>query len=574
MKNQQLADIFNRIADLLEIKGEVIYKTLAYRKAAESMVTLGEDINTVYAAGRLQDIPGVGKAIAEKIGEYVTTGKITYLEKLEAEVPPTLIDLLQVPDVGPKKVAMFWKQANITTLQELEFAARTGRLRNLPGMGEKSEARILAGIEALGRRTHRQALGTAWPVGQRWLAWLRSQPGVEKAEFAGSLRRGSSTIGDLDLVAASCQPVTVMDVFIHHPEVKRVLGNGENKSSVETDQGLNIQLWIQPPERFGTLLQFVTGSKDHNVRLRELAQKKNLSLSERCILQPDGSEALYADEEGVYQALGLPYIVPELREDHGEIQAALNNALPHLIEQSDLHADLHTHSTWSDSVSSLDEMVAGAVARNIRVYAVTDHSGGLGIANGLTPERLRQQRIELDRLQQQYGDKILLLQGAEVEIHADGNLDFPDEVLASLDVVVASLHSSLRQPREVITERLLKVMRNPHVDIIGHPSGRLLPNRDGADLDWDAVLAVARENGLALEINANPFRLDLDEVHARRAAEMGIPLTIDTDSHAVDQLDQVKFGVLAARRAWVTPPQVVNAWPVEKILAWLKARGK
>ncbi len=573
MNNEEIAAVFDRIADLSEIKGELIYKTLAYRKAADSIRNLGADVEAVQREGKLLDIPGVGKAIAEKIDELLTTGKLGFLERLEAEVPPTLVELLKVPDIGPKKAAMFWKQASITSLAELEDAARAGKLRNLPGMGEKSETRILAGLEALGRRSKRLPLGVALPIALRWVDWLRKLPGVEQVEAAGSLRRRKITIGDLDFVAAARDPQPIMDAFIHHPEVQRIAGQGENKSSIEAAGGLNIQLWIQPPERFGTLLQFVTGSKEHNVRLRELAQKKGLSLSEQSISSADGSEQIFGDEQGVYAALGLPWIAPELREDRGEIAAALAGRLPRLLERADLKTDLHVHSTWSDGAATIAEMAAAARERGLKMLAISDHSGSLGVAGGMSVEKLHERRAEIASVQEQLGDSLRLLQGAEVEIRADGSLDYPDEVLAELDVVVASLHSSLRQPREQITERLLRAMRNPHVDVIGHPSGRLLPNREGADLDWEQVLKTAQETGLALEINAHPSRLDLDEVYARRAAEMGIPISLNTDAHAPDQLDLIEYGIGATRRAWLEPQQIINAWEPEKLLSWLRKRG-
>ncbi len=574
MNNVELAQTFEKIADLLEIKGEVIYVTLAYRRAAESLRTLGQEADAYRATQPLTSIPGIGKAIAEKITELLDTGKLAFLEKLEAEVPVSLLEILEVPDVGPKKVALFWKQAGITSLNALEMAAQERQLRSLPGMGEKSEQRILEGIAALRRRSHRMTLGVARPIGLRWIEWLRVQSCVQQAEFAGSLRRWRSTIGDLDLVAACEDPNALMKAFTGHAEVERVLGQGENKSSIELKSGLKLQLWIQPAANFGSLLQYATGSKEHNVRLRELALKQGWSLSERGLTGPDGKLVSYPDEEALYQALNLPWIPPELREDHGEIQAALAGKLPALLHTSALKAELHSHTTWSDGVSSIREMTDAAHQRGLKVLAITDHSASLGIAGGLKAEDLLKQRVEIDQVQKEIGSDILLLQGAEVEIKADGTLDHPDEVLARLDIVIASLHVSLRQPRKEITERLLKVMRNPHVDIIGHPSGRLLPNREGADLDMDAVLASAKEHGLALEINANPARLDLDEVYARRAAEMGIPLTINTDAHSPNDLDLREYGVSVARRAWVKPEAVINTWPVEKLTAWLKARGR
>ncbi len=569
MNNQQLADIFERIANLLEINGEVVYKTLAYRRAAESLRAYPREASELYREGKLTEIPGVGKAIAEKIEELLTTGKLGFLERLEQEVPPTLLELLEIPDVGPKKVALFWKQAGITSLMDLESAARDGHLRRLPGIGERSEQRILAGIEALRRRSKRMLLGTVRPIGLRWLNWLRELPGIQQVELAGSLRRWKPTIGDLDLVAAAEDPAAIMDAFVRHPDVVRVLAHGENKSSIELSNGLNVQLWIQPQEKFGSLLQFVTGSKEHNVRLRELAQRKGLSLSEHGITNADGKEQFFENEIELYRALGLDWIPPELREDRGEIQAALEHRLPDLITLQDLQAELHSHSTWSDGAMSIREMAHAAKARGLKMLAVTDHTHSLGIANGLDAPRLRQQRKEIDAVQAELGDELILLQGAEVEIKADGTLDLPDEVLAELDIVTASLHVSLRQPREEITQRLLRAIRNPHVDVIGHPSGRLLPNREGADLDWEAILAAAREENVALEINANPSRLDLDEVHARRAAELGILLSINTDAHSPADLELAEYGVSVARRAWLNAAQVLNTRSPVEIRRWL-----
>lgn len=573
MNNTELADVFERIASLLDIKGEVVYKTLAYRRVAESLRNLPSDVNIYWKDNRLDEIPGVGKAIAEKIDELLRTGSLGFIEKLEQEVPPSLLEMLQVPDVGPRKVALFWKQAGVKTLAELEAAARNGKLRNLPGMGEKSEARIIAGIEALSRRSHRMLLGNAWIIADSFLVDLRNQPGVIYAEAAGSLRRWKTTIGDLDLVAGCANPAPVMEWFTHHHECHRVLASGENKSSIELNNGINVQLWLQPPERFGTLLQFVTGSKEHNVHLREMAQKQNLSLSEQAIVDASGKEMLFAHEEDVYQALGLPCIVPELREDRGEIQAAQEHRLPKLLKREDIHADFHMHTTWSDGANTVKEMALAARVLGYHMIAITDHTSGLGIAGGLTVEGLVEQRKDIDAVQKELGDSIRILQGAEVEIKADGSLDYPDDVLSKLDIVIASLHTSLRQPRERITERLVNVIRNPHVDIIGHPGGRLLPNREGADLDYDVILEEARKAGIALEINASYSRLDLDEIHSRRASDMGILLSIDADAHTTDQLQLMPFGVSVARRAWVNPELVINTWSREKFLKWLASRG-
>ncbi len=571
--NQELADIFETIANLLEIKGEVIYKILAYRKAADSLRDYGGNVYTVWQEGKLTDIPGVGKAISEKIDELYTTGHLEFLDKLSAEVPPSLAELLEVPDLGPKKVALFWKELGITDLAGLKAAARAGELQNLPGMGQKSEAKILAGIEALSRRTTRTPLWKAWPAADELLKKLLNIPGVEQAVAGGSLRRMKETVGDLDLLVAAADSAPVMEAFTNLPEVLQVIGSGKTKSSVEFNNGLRAQLWVHPPERFGTALQYATGSKDHNVRLRELSLKNGLSLSEHGFAREDESEILCATEEEVYEVLGIPWIPPEAREDRGEVQAALAGELPDFIELSDIQAELHTHSTWSDGKVSIKEMAIGARDRGYKILAVTDHSPSLGITQGVTIEDFKGQREEIDRAQEELGDSILILQGSEVEIKADGTLDYPDQVLAELDIVFASLHVSLRQPREQITQRLLNAIQNPHVDVIGHPTGRLIPDREGAALDIEAVFAAAVESGVAMEISAHPERLDLNDIHARQAIELGIPLSINTDAHTPGELDLMHFGIATARRGWVEAKNVINAWEPDKLLDWLRNRG-
>jgi DNA polymerase (family 10) len=573
LNNQELAAVFERIAALMEIKGELIFKIRAYQRAAEALRGLAEDAAVLAQRGELTAVPGIGKAIAEKIQELIGSGRLEFLQRLEEEIPPTLLELLRVPGVGPKKVAVFWKEVGVLTLADLEKAARDGRIRKLPGMGEKSETAILTGIAALAQRGNRMSLGKAVEIGRRWLEWLNAQPGVERAEPAGSLRRWRETVGDLDLVAAVRESPPLMAAFTAHPEVRRILGQGENKSSIELRDGTRLQLWAQPPESFGALWMYATGSKDHNVRLRELAQRIGLSLNERGLLDPKGELTRHSAEEDVYAALGLDWVPPELREDRGEIDAAAGHRLPALITSAQIGMELHTHSTWSDGTASIETMARAAIERGYRVLAITDHSAYIGITGGMKAEDLPRQRAEIDLVRARLGDRIQILHGAEVDIRADGTLDYPDESLAQLDMVIASLHASLRQPRDQVTRRLLNALRNPHVDIIAHPTGRLLPDRDGADLDWQAVYAAAQESGAALEINASPSRLDIDDIHARHAAGLGIPLVINTDAHTPDQLDLMPFGVSVARRAWLQPAAVVNTWEPEHLLRWLKRRG-
>ena len=575
MNNRQLADTFTLIANLSEIKGEVIYVTLAYRKASESLMTLGREASEYWKEGKLKEIPGVGKAIAEKIDELLTTGKLEFLEKLKKEIPPSLADWLQVPGLGPKKIALIWKTLGITTLAELETAAKDEKLRGLPGMGAKSESAILEGIASLARRSGRIPLGRAYPLAQEIIGTLKKVKGVVDAQPAGSLRRMRSTVGDLDILVAAKDSSAVMDAFVKLPGVSRVLGKGETKSSIEFTDGVRAQVWVHPPEKFGTALQYATGSKDHNVQLRQIALDKGLSLSEHSFAKTrSNGEIFCATEEEVYETLGLPWIPPELREDRGEVQAAKANKLPKLIELKDIKADLQTHSTWSDGKLSMLEMARAAAKRGMKVIAFTDHSVSLGVTGGLSMDDHKKQAAEIKKVQKQLGGSILVLHASEVEIKADGTLDYPDAFLATLDLVVASLHTSLRQPREKVTQRVINAIHNPHVDIIGHPTGRLIPDREGADLDMNAVLNAAAESGVALEINAHPARLDLDDVFARRAKELGIPISINTDAHSEADLDMLFYGVATARRAWLESKDVINTWPTKKLLDWLKKRGK
>lgn len=573
MNNKQLANVFTLIANLLEIKGEIIYKTLAYRKAAESLDTLGREASEYWKEGKLADIPGVGKAIAEKIDELLDTGKLEFLEKLKKEVPESLAGWLQVPSLGPKKVALIWKTLNITTLAELEAAAKEGRLRDLPGMGAKSETAILDGLASLARRSGRLPLGRAYPLAREIIRVLKGVKGVVAAEPAGSLRRMRSTIGDLDILVASKDSAAVMEAFVNLKGVERVLGKGDTKASIEFFDGVRAQLWVHPPQEFGTALQYATGSKDHNVQLRQIALDKGLSLSDHSFKKIKGGKEIFcATEEEVYKTLGLPWIPPELREGRGEVDAAKKDKLPKLIQVKDIKSNLHMHSTYSDGNLSMLDMAKAAMRRGLKVVAFTDHSVSLGVANGLSIERHKEQAAEIRKIQKQLGDEILILHGSEVEIKADGSLDYPDAFLASLDLVVASLHSSLRQPREKITERLLKVVRNPHVDIIGHPTGREFPDREGADLDMEVILQAAAESGVAMEINAHPSRLDLDDAYARRANELGVPISINTDAHSEEDYDMLHYGVAIGRRAWLEPKNVVNTWTAKKLTDWLKKR--
>ncbi len=572
MTNREIAEIFQRIADMLDILGENRFKVLAYRRAAENILNLGQDLRACWQAGTLREIPGIGEAIEEKIGELLTTGRLEFYERLQERVPPGVVALLEIPEVGPKTARLLWERLGLQSVAEVEQAARAGKLRTLPGLGARSEARILAGIESLYGRSGRIPLGTAWPVAADLLDGLKAHcPEVQEVAVAGSLRRMRSTVGDIDLLAASDAPAAVMRAFSGHPRVAELLLSGLTKTSVRLHNGLQADLRVLEPGRWGAALQYFTGSQAHNVRLRELAQKQGLSLSEYGFKRPDGREILCRTEEEVYGMLGLPWIPPELREDRGEIQAALAGELPRLVTWDDIQGDLHIHTDWSDGAATLAEMAAAARARGYRYLVVSDHTHGLGVARGLTPERLRQQRAEIEALNRQWDD-LVLLQGCELEIKADGSLDLPEEVLAGLDFVIASVHTSLRQDPAQITARVLKALHCPYVDVIGHPSGRILGQREESAVDLEAIFRAAVETGTAMEVNSTPNRLDLDDVHVRRAVGLGLKLAINSDAHYPGGLDNLPFGLATARRGWATAADVLNTMTLEQLRAWRQAR--
>ncbi len=572
MTNQEIAALFKRIGDMLDILGENRFKVLAYRRASENILSLGQDIHAYWRAGTLQEIPGIGPAIADKIDELLSTGQLEFYDRLQDEVPAGVVSLLEIPDVGPKTAKVLWEELGLQSMAEVEAAAKAGQLRTLPGLGARSEAKILVGIESLYRRSDRIPLGTAWPVAVDLLEQLKAScPEVLEATVAGSLRRMRSTIGDIDLLASSTQPAAVMHAFAALSPVAEVVLSGRTKTSVRLHNGLQVDLRVLEPERWGAALQYFTGSQAHNVRIRELAQKQDLSLSEYGFKRQDGSEMLCPEEATVYETLGLPWIPPDLREDRGEIQAALSGELPVLVEWDDIRGDLHAHTDWSDGVGTLEEMADAARAKGYRYLVISDHTQSLGVASGLTPARLREQRAEIQALNERWDD-FSLLQGCELEIKADGSLDFPDEVLAELDFVIASVHTSLRQDREQITERVMQALRNPYVDVIGHPSGRILGQREESAVDLDAVVKAAATNGKALEVNSIPNRLDLDDIYVRRALELGVQIAINSDAHHPGGLDSLSFGLATARRGWATAQDVLNTLNLDSLRAWRQAR--
>lgn len=575
MNNRDIVDMFDQVADMLAIRGDHIHRILAYRRAAESIAALGRDINQVAAEGTLTEIPGIGETLAAKIEEMLATGRLEFHERLSQEVPVSLLDLLRVEGLGPKRVQQIHETLGITTLEALAIAARNGELSKLPRMGKKSEERLLRAIEALHRHgDERTPIGEVWPVAQHILALLREMPGVTQTAVAGSLRRMKETIGDVDLLVAADDPEPVMERFCTLENVESVAARGPTKSRVVLLNGLGVDLRVLPADRWGTLLSYFTGSKDHNVRLRELALKQGLSLNEHAFTPENGeAEILCSTEEEVYSTLELPYIPPPLRENRGEIEAAIAGKLPDLVQEEHILGDLHVHSTWSDGRMTILQMAQAAQARGLAYIVITDHSRSLGIGNGLSIERLQAQAIEVRAADETMGPDFRVLHGTEMEIKADGTLDYPDDLLAELDFVIASLHTSLSQPREQVTDRMLNAIWNPHVDMIAHPTGRLFPDRPGADLDMDMILESAVATGTILEINANPSRLDLRDIHVRRAVELGVKIAINTDAHHSDHFDFLHYGVATAQRGWAETDEIVNTWTAARLLQTLRNSG-
>jgi DNA polymerase (family 10) len=583
--NREIADLLAGIAARLQILDANRFKVIAYQNAAENIRNLAQDINAVAAAGGLDDIPGVGKGIADALRAVLTEGRYADFDELTAQVPQGVVEMMDVPDMGPKKAKRLWQELGITSIDALRAAAEGGQLRDLKGFGAKSEEKILRGIELRSRRSdERTPIGVARPLALSLLAGLENSlpPNtISRIVVGGSLRRWRETIGDIDMLCVSGDPAAVMAAFRQLPQVAEVAGSGDTKTSVVLGNGLQVDLRVVEPQHWGAAVQYFTGNKEHNVALREIALKKGWSLNEYGLTATgDGSEAAgtvryFPAEEELYEFLGLDWMPPEMRENRGEIQAARERKLPRLIVAEDLCGELHGHTTWSDGVGSVLEMAEAAHRRGYRYWGVTDHSVGLGVVQGVDGERLRRQRQEIDAANDHYakqGIDFRLLQGSEVEILADGTLGLPDEVLATLDVAVASIHSAQRQDRETITARCLKAVYNPYIDILGHPTSRLLGSRPPTELDVEQVLQACAATGTAVEINANPARLDLNDVYARRAVELGCKIAINCDAHATDGMEILEYGIATARRAWLTAADVINTRPLAELLPLLKRR--
>jgi len=572
--NREIADVFLGIADRMDMLGEDRFRSLAYRRAGEAIADLPMPLADYRARNALEDIPGIGKTIADKIITLLDTGDLPLAARLRGQVPDGVLDLLRVPELGPAKAARLHKELGVASLADLRAAVEAGKVRALKGFGAKSEERLRAGLAGLEQGERRILMSQALHQAEALLDALRAAaPGLARAAYAGSLRRARPTVGDLDLLAAAADTAAVTAAFTRLPQVAGIIGAGDVKASVHLHSGLRADLLVVAPERWGSALQHFTGSKDHNVHFRRIAQERGLKFSEQGFEREDGTLLTCPDEAAVYAALGLPYIPPELREDAGEIEAAAAGQLPALVDLADMRADLHMHSRWSDGRATIAEMAAAAEARGLQYIAISDHSAYLGVTGGVDAERLREQAAEVAAVNAEFerrGSPFRVLHGVEVDITPDGDLALPDEALAPLDIVIASLHVSLRQPREQATARLLKAIANPHVDVIAHPTGRILNRRPGADLDMEAVLQAAAAHGTIMEVNAGPDRLDLDAGHVRRALELGVDLAIDSDAHHPADLAWLRLGVLTARRGWAPAERVVNTWPRERLLQRLR----
>jgi DNA polymerase (family X) len=572
MNNSEIVKILEDIAALLDLKGEGVFKSRAYQKAARSIELLPEEVAKLVAENRLTEIPGVGDAIAKKLCELVRTGRLEYYEKLKAQFPSGLDTLLEVPGIGPRTALLLARELNITSLDELEKAIEEGKVAELPRLGEKTARNILRQVQVFRKKKNEQRtpLGEVLPVVDSLMSSLQKVPGLTNLTAAGSLRRFRDTIGDIDLVATSTDPESVIPAFLSLPQVREIIEKGPNKASVIVSEGLQVDLRLAEAAAFGSALVHATGSKQHNVDLRTRAEKMGLSLSEYGITDNfTGNLEKYASEEAFYNRQGLDYIPPEIREGQHEIELAEKHSLPRLVDVSDIQGDLHVHSEWSDGHENLETLLLAAQSRGYKYLAITDHSVGLGIARGLNSEKVHRQIESIRELNRKY-QGIRLLTGMEVDIKSDGSLGMPDEILADLDLVLASIHSGMNQEEDRMTERIVSALANPHVDILAHPSARLLGERPPISFNIEKVFGSALRYNKGLEINSMPTRLDLKDSYIYLARQMGIPLSIDSDAHRLEHLDFIRFGVGIARRGWCEAKDILNTRPLSEIIEFAK----
>jgi DNA polymerase (family X) len=591
--NHELSDLFKTMAAIMEIKGESVFKSIAFSKVSRLLKDMTFDIRKAHAEGKLAEIEGIGASSRKIIEDFITTGSSNDFVELSTSVPAGLLPMLEIPGLGPKTIALFWKQRGIVSLEELVQAIDGGKLAGLKGVGEKKIDAIKQGIALRAQAAGRMGIVDAMEIGQSLVERLRKMPEIEQAEIAGSLRRRRETVGDVDVVCALVKGEEsagekITAAFTQFPEVTRILGQGNTKASVLTAGGLQVDLRIVPAESFGAAILYFTGSKEHGVKIRGLALDKGMTLNEWGLYslkehekaekktgEPPKLKAVASRTEAdIYQKLGMVFVEPEMREDRGEVEASLGGKLPKLIQLGDIRGDLHSHTTASDGVASIAEMVEAAIAKGYQFLGITDHSKSQVIANGLTVERLLKHVKNLRRANEEYKGQIRLFAGCEVDILADGLMDYPDEILAELDFVIASPHIALKQDEKKATDRLKRTIENRYVNIIGHPTGRLINSREGLPAQFDELFPIAAANGTAMEINAGYPRLDLNDINARAALAAGVMLSINTDAHSPQGFDEMINGIGVARRAWATKKNVINCLSVEQLEAFFATKRK
>ena len=565
MKNQLVADIFYQIADLLDLKGEIFFKTRAYRMAAQTIEVYDEDIELVSKENRLQGIPGIGEALAKKITEIVNTGRLEYFEKLKKEIPVDLLDMLNISGLGPKKVAALYKNLNIRTIEELKKACTEGKLRNLEGFGEITERNILRGIKLMQKTSGRALLNLAFEDGNSYIKYLKKNNKIQRLSIAGSLRRMKETIGDLDIIASSDEPDEVMDYFTKYNNVQQVLLKGSTKTSVLLNDSLQVDLRVVKDESYGAALQYFTGSKEHNVKMRSIAIKKGYKLNEYGLFNKETDKYIVGKNEGdVYGKLGLSYIEPELRENRGEIEAASKNSLPKLIGYNDIRGDLHVHSVWSDGFETIETIAKYCKKIGYEYVGITDHSQSLKIARGLSEDQVLKKINEIEKINKKIKD-FKILKGTECDIKEDGSLDYSEKILKKFDYVCAGIHTMFKMKSDILTKRIVKAIENKYVTFIAHPTCRLIRTREPFVMDMENIYEKAKENNTYLEINSFPDRLDLNDMHSKTAKERGVKFVIGTDAHILNQLSFIKYGIATARRGWLSKKDILNAHGLKEL---------
>ena len=568
MNSQKIAAIFHDMANILEIKGANVFRVRAYQKAAQNIESLGGELDDYLRQDKLKEIPGIGEDLAEKIKEYYRTGKIRAYQQLQNSIPQGLLAILDIPSVGPKTAKLLYEKLKVKSIPDLEKAIRKNKLRGIFGIKDKTIENILKGIALVKRGKERMTIAQAAQAADEFLGYLKNLPQIKKISLAGSLRRQKETVRDIDILVISHDPDKVMDAFVNFPGTREILAKGRTKSSLRTNQDVQVDCRVVEASSFGAALLYFTGSKSFNIKLRQLAIKKGLKINEYGVFKGDKFLAGGSEEE-IFKVLGMDYIEPELREDNGEIELARRSRLPRLIQLSEIKGDLHAHSLWSDGGNTIEEMALAARERGYAYIAITDHSQSLKVANGLSVAELKKKKSQIDKLNAKLKN-FRVLYGTEVDITSEGAIDYPQGVLAEFDIVVAAVHTGFKQSRQQLTRRIIRACQNKFVHIIAHPTGRLWGLREPYDIDLEEVFKVAAQTNTHLEINSFPQRLDLNDHNCRFAKEKGVKFSIGTDSHETAQLASMKFGVSVARRGWLGKEDVINTLPLEKLLKEIK----